>query len=88
MYCVLRHFYAISDAKMLELLHRLIHGIVRHMDIAIHGGLDACVAQQLLQNLRLHSAFDGTGGVSMTQSVHAEPFDSSLVTQLDRKSVV
>ena len=73
---------------MLELLHRLIHGIVRHMNIAIHGGLDACVPQQLLQNLRLHAAFDGAGGVCMAQGMHRETLDPGIVAKFIEVGVI
>ena len=58
------------------------------MDIAVHGGLDAGVAQELLQHLGLHSALDGAGGVGVPQGVHTEPFDPRLVAQLAQVGVI
>ena len=52
------------------------------MDIAIHGGLDAPVAQKLLQDLRLHTAFDGPGGIGMAKGMHAKPLDAGLIAEL------
>lgn len=38
-----------SGEERFELMDRLVHGFIRHMDTAIHGGLDASVAQEFLQ---------------------------------------
>ena len=39
------------------------------MNIAVHGGRDAGVTQQFLQDFGLHSALNGAGSVCMAQSV-------------------
>ena len=58
------------------------------MNIAVHSGRDTGVTQQLLQNFGLHSAFNGAGGVCMTQSVHTESLDPCIVAQLVEVSVI
>lgn len=58
------------------------------MNIAVHGGRDAGVTQQLLQDFGLHSALNGAGSVCMAQSVHTETFDPCIVAQLVEVSVV
>ena len=58
------------------------------MDIAIHGSLDASMAKQLLQNLWLHTAFDGPGGICVAKGVHAEPLDAGFIAELIQVSVI
>ena len=58
------------------------------MDIAIHRGFDACVAQEFLQHLRRHTTLDGTGGIGVTQGMHTKTLDASLVTQLVEVGVI
>ena len=58
-------------AAELKLLDRLIQRFIGHMNIPIHCGFDAGVSQQLLQHFRLHSAFNRTGCVGMSQRVRA-----------------
>ena len=54
-----------SGKHFFKLLDGLGHGFVRDVDVAVHGGFDAAVTQQLLKHLGLHAAFDGAGGVCM-----------------------
>ena len=72
----------------LKLLHSLIHSFVRHVNVPIHGGLDAGVTQQFLQHLRLHSAFDGTGRIGVTQRVHTKTFDPCFVAELVQMGII
>ena len=58
------------------------------MDIAVHGGRDTGVTQQLLQDFGLHSAFNGAGSVCMAQSVHTESLDPCIIAQLVEVGVV
>ena len=52
------------------------------MDVTVHRCLYTCVTQQLLKNLGLHAAFDGSCGVGVAQGVHAEMLDACLITEL------
>ena len=58
------------------------------MDIFIHSGLDARVAQQLLEHLQLHPAFNRTGSISVSQSVHTETLDSVFITDFVKMGVI
>ena len=69
-------------------LYSLGQGIVGHMDIAVHGGFDAGVAQELLEDLGLHTPLDGTGGVCMAECVHTETLDPGLIAKLVQVGVV
>ena len=71
-----------------ELRYGLFHGIVCYMNIAVHGGRDTGMTQQLLQDFGLHSALNSTGSVCMAQSVHTESLDSCIIAQLVEVSVV
>ena len=58
------------------------------MDIAIHRRLDTGVAKQLLQNLRLHPAFNHACRIGMAECVHTEPFNSGLIAQLIQVGII
>lgn len=64
-----------------KLPQSLVQRLRGDVDIAVHGRLDAGVAQQLLQNFRLHAALDGSCGVGVAQGVHAEVLDARLITE-------
>ena len=46
------------------------------------------MAKELLQGLRLHPAFNSAGGIGVAESVHTEPFDPSLVTELIQMGII
>ena len=58
------------------------------MDITIHSRFDARMTEQLLQDFRHNSAFDCTGRIGVSQSVHTESLDLSLIAQLVQMSIV
>ena len=52
------------------------------VDISIHRCFYTCVTKELLQHLRLHTAFDRAGCISMSKRVHTKAFDASFVAEL------
>ena len=58
------------------------------MNISVHCRLDIRMAEQLLQDLRLHSALDRPGGISVTQGMYADALDPCFVTQLIQMRIV
>ena len=58
------------------------------MDVSIHRGFDAAMPEQLLQNFGLHSAFDCTGSIGVTQSMHAESLDACFVTEFIEVGII
>ena len=58
------------------------------MDVPIRGRLDACVTQQLLQHLWLHTTLNCSCGIGVAQSMHAKPFDTGFVAKLVKMRVV
>lgn len=52
------------------------------MDVTVHRCLYTCVTQQLLKNLGLHAAFDGSCGVGVAQGVHTKVFDPCFIAEL------
>ena len=51
------------------------------MNIPIHGGFHARMAEKFLQYLGLDTALNGTGSVSVAQSMRTEPLDLGLMAQ-------
>ena len=58
------------------------------MYIPVHCGLDARMSEQLLQDLWLHAALNGSCGICMPQGMNAYPLDSGLITQLVQMCVI
>ena len=58
------------------------------MDVTVHGRFDARMTEQLLQDFRHNSAFDCTGGIGVSQSVHTKSLDLTLIAQLVEMSIV
>lgn len=58
------------------------------MNVPIHRRFDAGMTQQLLQHLRLHTAFDCTRCVGVAQSVHTESPDFCLIAQFVKVGIV
>ena len=58
------------------------------MNIPVHGHFQAGMAEELLQGLGLHPAFDGSGGIGVAKSVHTEPPDSSFITELVQMGII
>ena len=58
------------------------------MYIPVHCGLDARMPEQLLQDLWLHAALNGSCGICMPQGMNAYPLDSGLITQLVQMCVI
>ena len=67
---------------LLKLLDGIIQRFGSHMNIPIHCGFDAGMTQQLLQHLRLHTAFNRSCSIGMSQSVHTKVLDSRFVAEL------
>ena len=57
-------------------------GVIGHMDVFVHRGLDAGATQQLLQHFWLHPAFDCTRCIGVAQSVHTKVFDLCFIAEL------
>ena len=76
----------ISRGNHLDIVFKLLYGlgqrIFRHVYVGVHGGLDAGMAQQLLQDFRLHTALNGPGGIGVTEGVHGEGRNASGFAQL------
>ena len=70
-----------SSLTRFKLPHCTCHRIVCHMGIVIHRRLDTGVAKQLLQNLRLHPAFNRACRIGMAERVHTKPLDSGLIAK-------
>lgn len=58
------------------------------MDIFTHSGPDTRVTQQPLEYLWLHPAFNRTGSISVSQSVHTETLDSVFITDFVKMGVI
>lgn len=67
---------------LLKLLDGIIQRFGSHMNILIDCCFDAGMTQQLLQHLRLHTAFDCTHCIGVAQGVHTELFNSCFVAEL------
>lgn len=52
------------------------------MNVAIHRRFDAGMTEQFLQHLRLHTAFDCTRCIGMSQGVHTKVFDPCFIAEL------
>ena len=90
-YAISTPFYSldgtISRGNHLDIVgFKLLYGfgqrIFRHVYVGVHGGLDAGMAQQLLQDFRLHTALNGPGGIGVTEGVHGEGRNASGFAQL------
>ena len=71
-----------------KLLYSLSKRIVRHVNVPIHGSLDAGVTQQFLQHFGLHSALDCAGGIGVTECVHTNAFDPCFVAELVQMGII
>ena len=58
------------------------------MDIAIHGGFDARMTEQPLQDFRHDPAFNRASGIGVPQSVHTEPIDFRLIAQFVQVGII
>ena len=58
------------------------------MNVPIHRRFDAGMTQQLLQHLRLHTAFDCSCSIGMSQGVHTESPDSCLIAQFVKVGII
>ena len=58
------------------------------MDIAIHGGFDARMTEQPLQDFRHDPAFNCASCVGVPQSVHTEPFDFCFIAQFVQVGII
>ena len=67
---------------LLKLLDGIIQRFGSHMNIPIHCCFDAGMTQQLLQHLRLHTAFNRSCSVGMSQGVHTKVLDPRFVAEL------
>ena len=85
---LLHHFriwlYWISSdyTILLKLLDGIIQRFGSHMNIPIHCCFDAGMTQQFLQHLRLHTAFDCSCSIGMSQGVHTKVFDPCFIAEL------
>ena len=52
------------------------------MDVSVHRCFYTCVTQQFLQHLRLHTAFDCSCSIGMSQGVHTKAFDPCFIAEL------
>ena len=66
----------------LKLRHGIDQRIVCDMNIPIHCCFAAGVTQQFLQHLRLHTAFDCSCSIGMSQGVHTKVFDPCFIAEL------
>ena len=84
---LLHHFriwlYWISSdyTILLKLLDGVIQRFGSHMNIPIHCCFDAGMTQQFLQHLRLHTAFDCSCSIGMSQGVHTKVFDPCFIAE-------
>ena len=58
------------------------------MNVGVHRGLDAGMPKQFLKHLRRHSAFNGSCRIRVAQRMHAERFNSRLLTELVQICVI
>ncbi len=58
------------------------------MNIPIHRCFDACVTEQLLQHLGLHSCLNRACRVGMPQSVHTEAVNPSFVAKFVKVGII
>ena len=73
-------YWILSDYTiLLKLLDGIIQRFGSHMNIPIHCCFDAGMTQQFLQHLRLHTAFDCSCSIGMSQGVHTKVFDPCFV---------
>ena len=76
-------YWILSDYTiLLKLLDGIIQRFGSHMNIPIHRRFDAGMTQQLLQHLRLHTAFDCSCSIGMSQGVHTKVLDPRFVAEL------
>ena len=67
---------------LLKLLDGIIQRFGSHMNVPIHCCFDAGMTQQLLQHLRLHTAFNRSCSIGMSQGVHTKVLDPRFVAEL------
>ena len=77
-----------QEKLLLKLFDGVGQGIIRDMDIAVHGCFDAGMTEQPLQDFRQHSAFNRTGRIGVSQSVHTKPLDLSLIAEFVQMRVI
>ena len=90
----MKHFFALLAACALILMagcgsdgeYKI--GVIRHMNVPVHGGLDARVTRLLLQQLRPHTAFYRYRRVGVSQRVHTEMLDARFITQLVKVGIL
>ena len=58
------------------------------MDIAVHRRFNAGMAEQFLQNLRLHTALNCPSCIGMAKRVHTKSLDSRLIAKLIQVGIV
>lgn len=58
------------------------------MDIAVHRRFNAGMAEQFLQNLRLHTALNCPSCIGMAKRVHTETLDSVFITDFVKMGVI
>ena len=76
-------YWILSDYTiLLKLLDGIIQRFGSHMNIPIHCCFDAGMTQQFLQHLRLHTAFDCSCSIGMSQGVHTKVLDPRFVAEL------
>ena len=84
---LLHHFriwlYWISSdyTILLKLLDGIIQRFGSHMNIPIRCCFDAGMTQQLLQHLRLYTAFNRACSVGMSQGVHTKVLDPCFIAE-------
>ena len=76
-------YWILSDYTiLLKLLDGIIQRFGSHMNVPIHCCFDAGMTQQFLQHLRLHTAFDCSCSIGMSQGVHTKVFDPCFIAEL------
>ena len=58
------------------------------MNVPIHCCFDAGMTQQFLQHLRLHTAFDCSCSIGMSQGVHTKVFDPCFIAQFVKVGII
>lgn len=58
------------------------------MDVTIHGYLNGGMTQKLMQDFGRYTSFDGSGRISVSQSVHTKPLYPCLITKLVQVGII
>jgi len=64
LFCLCR-CQSLFELSLLKKPDAHFHAVIRDMNISVHRHFHAGMAEELLQGLGLHPAFDGAGGVGM-----------------------